>query len=243
MKPIIILVDPQLGENIGMVARAMGNCDLSELRLLNPRDGWPNEMAVRASAGAETILENTKVFETFQDAIADLTHVVATTARHRRLEKIVFTAKEMADDLIKSAYQKAGIVFGPEKYGLSNDHLSLCNAVVQIPTKSDFSSLNLAQTVLICAYEWYQAVQTNPKGNFKNREGTPASRLEVNLFLEHLENSLEASDFFRPAHKKKRMLQNLRNIFQRIDLTEQEVRTLRGVIRSLEEGPHASPRN
>ncbi len=238
--PAIILVEPQLGENIGMAARAMGNCGLSDLRLVNPRDGWPNEMAIRASAGAEFILDKVKVFTTFSEAIADLTYVAATTARPRRLEKHVFTAKEMAPHLLEKTDQKTGIVFGPEKYGLSNDHISLCNAAIKIPTMEEFSSLNLAQTVLICAYEWYQAIQTSSLLSFKNREGKLATHTDINLFLEHLESALDHAQFFRPAHKKKRMVHNLRSIFQRLDLTEQEVRTLRGVIRALENPPPTS---
>lgn len=232
-KPVIILLEPQLGENIGMAARAMGNCGLHELRLVNPREEWPNEQALRAAAGAAFVVEKAKVFTTLSAAVADLDYIVATTVRSRRLEKNVFTAKELALNMKAHASRKTGILFGPEKYGLSNDHISLCNAVLCIPTDVACSSLNLAQAVLLCAYEWYQSLSQEIPKRFTNREGILASKEEVTGFLEHLIVALEEKEFFRPPHKKKRMTQNLCNIFQRIDLTQQETRTLRGVVRAL----------
>jgi tRNA/rRNA methyltransferase len=236
MKLVIILVEPQMGENIGLAARAMGNFDLLELRLVNPRDPWPNPKAVQASAGADFILDKAEIFSSTREAMADLDYVFATTLRPRRMEKKVFSAKQMPKVIQKTFSQKAGILFGPEKAGLSNEDISLCNGIITIQTVPSFSSLNLAHSVALCAYEWHQSKSKKLLQDFKNKSGKKASKGEVNLFLSHLEEELDKTDFLLPAHKRERMVWNLRSIFERIELTEQEVRTLRGIIKSLSLG-------
>ncbi len=235
--PVIILVEPQLGENIGLAARAMGNFGLSELRLVNPRDPWPNPMATQASAGADFIIDKAVIFSSTRDAMADLDYVFATTLRPRRMEKKVFSAAQMPTIIQETSSQKVGILFGPEKAGLSNEDISLSNGIIQIATVPTFSSLNLAHSVALCAYEWYRSSAQKTPLNFKNKSGKKASKEEVNLFLAHLEEALDETEFLLPAHKRDRMVWNLRSIFERIELTEQEVRTLRGVVRSLSRTP------
>lgn len=238
MTPIIILHRPQLGENIGMVARAMGNFGAHDLRLIQPRDGWPSDSALRASAGADWIVEKATVWQNLKDAIKNVHFLVGTTARNRRLEKNVFTPQELVAAL--NPKETVAFLFGEEQCGLSNEELSLVNAVIRIPTDPKFSSLNLAQSVLLCLYEFRKKASVSPHQTiqFKNKSGELATFQEILGFLEHLEYSLDQKQFFRPTHKKKKMVHNLRNIFQRIDLTAQEVRTLRGVIRALESKRH-----
>lgn len=231
--PVIILVEPQLGENIGLVARAMGNFGLSELRLVNPRDPWPNPKAVQASAGADFVLDKVEIFASTREAMADLDYIFATTLRPRRMEKKVFSAHQVPSVVQETSSQRPGILFGPEKAGLSNEDISLSNGIITIETVSSFSSLNLAHSVALCAYEWYQSRLTKSLQDFKNKSGKKALKEEVNLFLAHLEEALDETDFLLPSHKRERMIWNLRSIFERIELTEQEVRTLRGVVRSL----------
>jgi tRNA/rRNA methyltransferase len=235
--PVIILVCPQLGENIGMAARAMWNCGFKHLRLVNPRDGWPNEQALKASAGGTSLIENAQVFKSTEEAIADLEYVYATTARPRFMVKPVMDAYKAAQDFENQRFQKVGILFGAEKSGLSNEDVGRSNAIIEIHLNPEFSSLNLAQAVLIVAYEFYNVTQRqHAKDQNKNRGNLEiASRKDVNDFCHHLEVELEDHGFFYPEHKKNIMVQNLRNIFQRMPLTAQEVRTLRGMIRALTE--------
>ena len=156
-KPIIILDHPQMGENIGAVARAMMNCELSELRLVAPRDGWPNQKAYPMASGADQILDDAQVFETFQDAIADCHYTYAMTARLRDMNKPTYSPRQLMTELMPKKTGKTAFIFGAERSGLSNEDISLCTAIVEVPLNPEFSSLNLAQAVLLCAYEFYLA--------------------------------------------------------------------------------------
>lgn len=224
--PIIILVNPQMGENIGAVARVMGNFALSELRIVFPRDGWPNEKAVAMAAGAEAILSDAKIYASTREAIADLEIVFATTIRGRDMVKPVVTAREAVSQFTS----KTGILFGPERSGLSNDDTALSSAILSIPTNPAFSSLNLAQAVAICCYEWFQ-LQEKPAAD---KERQLAEKQEVLAMITHLETALETREFFKVPEMKERMRRNIENIFTRNQLTSQEVQTLRGIIACLE---------
>ena len=232
--PAIILVNPQLGENIGAAARVMGNFHLSDLRIVDPRDGWPNPRARPMSAGAfdENVVK-VSVFETLEQAIADLTFVMATTARPRGVVKPVTDARGAADYAARQG-SKAGVMFGPEAAGLSNDHIALADIIVTYPVNRDFSSLNLAQAVGVFCHAW----GARGEGRVSDFEGVeePAKREDLVRMLEHLEDELHASGFFHPASKTQLMTQNIRNAFTRAQWTEQEVRTFRGAIKALAHG-------
>jgi tRNA/rRNA methyltransferase len=234
--PAIILVGPQLGENIGMAARAMLNCGLSDLRLVKPRDGWPNADAVAASADAELVIENTRVYQTTGDAIADLELVFATTARPRDMTKRVVTPGQASQELhtFIEGGGKAGVLFGREAKGLVNDDVALADAVLSVPLNPSFSSLNLAQAVYTIGYEWIrQGDQTPPSEISSPKDTRPGTKLELGHLFEHLEAELDDSGFLRIAQKRPTMVRNLRNMFGRANLTAQEIQTLRGVITSL----------
>ena len=236
--PAIILVEAQMAENIGMVARAMLNSELYDLRLVRPRDGWPNVRAYPPSSGADVVLDKVQVFDTTKDAIADLGHVFATTARARDMSKDVFTPKLAASQIHEMANGgvKSGVLFGREAWGLNNDDVALADSILMVPLNPAFSSLNLAQAVLLIGYEWYQ-VNVGPEqkqGVFEIRNDTrPATKEELVGFFEHLESELDESGFLRVAAKRPNMVRNLRNLFNRARMTEQEVRTMRGVVASL----------
>jgi tRNA/rRNA methyltransferase len=235
--PVIVLVAPQMGENIGMVARAMANFGLNRLRIVAPRDGWPNEKARAASSGAVAIVDAASVHATLADAVADLQFLYATTARPRDMLKPVVRPKEAAAGLrARSARGIAtGILFGRERTGLENDEVALAQAILTFPVDPAFASLNLAQAVLLVAYEWMQAggegaarpVPAPP-------ELLPASAADLEGLHTHLENALEEARYFRVAEKREHMTQGLRNIFAKANLTEPEVRALRGAIAALE---------
>ncbi len=241
--PVIILVEPQLGENIGMAARAMLNCGLVDLRLVRPRDGWPSDEAAAAAAGADEVLERARLFETTNEAIADLNLVFATTARARDMTKRIVTPGQAANEIRAAGDTPgdtewlAGVLFGPEAKGLTNDDLALCDAVVMAPVNPAFSSLNLAQAVFCIGYEWVLAGLDGPASELAApKETRAAAKAELLGLFEHLERELDASGFLRVTEKRPVMVRNLRNIFQRSGLTEQEIRTLRGVITSLVSG-------
>jgi len=234
--PAIILIEPQMGENIGTAARAMLNCGLTDLRLVRPRDGWPNPKAVPTASGAAAVLDNVRVFERTEDAIADLGVVYATTARLRDQLKPVVTPRRAAAEMRAhhAAGVAAGILFGPERTGMTNDDVALADAVLNVPLNPAFSSLNLAQAVLLVAYEWFTAGDTTPERRLDYEEDAPPASKEqlVNLF-EHLEEALDAGHFFRVPEKKPSMQRNIRAFLQRARLSEQEVRTLHGMIVAL----------
>lgn len=234
--PVFILVEPQLGENIGMAARAMLNCGLDRLRLVKPRDGWPNESAVAASADAHAVIDAVDVFDSTEDAVADLGFVLATTARPRDMTVRVLAprhaVRELAD--IRNSGADVGILFGRESKGLKNDDIVLSDAIVTAPLNPAFSSLNLAQAVFCLAYEWRLLEDETPADELAVPKSTrPANKDELIGFFEHLERELDASGFLRVTEKRPVMVRNLRNLFERAGLTEQEVRTLRGVVASL----------
>ena len=245
--PVIVLVEPQLGENIGMAARAMLNCRLTELRLVKPRDGWPRDEATAAAAGADEVVEGARVFDTTADAVADLERVFATTARTRDMTQRILTPRQAGAEIrdfmagARSGGQeeiKAGVLFGREAKGLKNDDLALCDAVVMAPVNPAFSSLNLAQAVFCIGYEWLLAGLGDGKDGGGGRlamakETRPANKAELERLFEHLEEELDASGFLHVAEKRPGMVRNIRNMLQRAGLTEQEVRTLRGIITSL----------
>jgi tRNA/rRNA methyltransferase len=235
LPPAIILVEPQLAMNIGTAARAMANCGLFDLRLVRPRPSWPSEMARRASSGAEAILEKAGLFETTQEAIADLERVYATTGRSRKLVKTIVTPKRAAAEIHEAARLglRSGLLYGPERTGLENDDLALADAVIAVPLNPDFSSLNLAQAVLVTAYEWYQSVGDRPEIQLAMGDGKPATKADLEGFFRHLETELDDCGFLRVAEKRPGMLRNIRNIFQRAQLTTQEVRTLHGIVTEL----------
>jgi tRNA/rRNA methyltransferase len=244
--PAIVLVEPQLGENIGTAARAMANFGLSDLRLVSPRDGWPSSMAVKAASGADWVIDGARVFGSVAEAVADLTLVYATTARTRDMVKPVVTPEEAAAAMRErlGSGRGAGVLFGRERTGLTNDDVAFADAILMAPVNPAFASLNLAQAVLLVGYEWFK---TGPLsygdeavgGGALTETGMrmpgtwPATKEDVLGFFEHLERELDASGFLRPPEKRPAMVRNLRNLFQRCGLTEQDVRTLRGVVASL----------
>lgn len=235
--PAIILVRPQLGENIGTAARAMANFGLNDLRLVTPRDGWPSEKARAAASGADWVIDGARVFDSLEEAIEDLTLVLATTARSRDMVKLVETPKSgvvrLAAEIAKG--QKAGVLFGAEKAGLKNDDVALADAVLAVPVNPGFASLNLAQAVLLIGYEWFGreggGVDAAPKLHLG--ETRPATKGELVGLFEHLERELDEAGFLKPVEKRPSMVRSIRNLFQREGLTEQDVRTLRGVVSSL----------
>jgi tRNA/rRNA methyltransferase len=234
--PVVILVEPQLAENIGMAARAMANFGLAELRLVAPRDGWPNESARAAAVGAVQLLDEARVFASAREAIADLHYVVATTARPRGQMKCVLLPEEALRDATVRARdgQRIGILFGRERTGLENDEVSLADALVTFPVDPNFASLNLAQAVLLIGYEWAR-VSARGLPQPARKQTPPASREAILGLFNHVEAELEAAQFY-PPDKKPVMARNMRDMFHRMSLTEQDIRTWRGAIRALAEG-------
>lgn len=235
--PAIILSHPQLGENIGAAARVMLNFGLSDLRLVNPRDGWPNEKANIMAVGAIDILRNARVFERTEDAVADLGFVVVTTGRDRLMSKRVLTPEEAVGELAVEvkADRRCGVLFGAERTGVTNEEVILCDAILTVPTNPEFMSLNLAQSVAIVAYEWWKNTREKPdfKLPAKFRRTHLANKEDLVGFFEHLEGELDRTEFLFPPEKREGMVQNLRNMWHRAELTYQEVQTLRGIIRAL----------
>ena len=236
--PVVILVGPQLGENIGAAARAMLNAGLTQMRLVNPRDGWPNEKAIAAAAGAEALLTEARLFHSAAEAVGDLTRVYATTARHREMIKPVVTAPQAALELRQAVGrgERVGLMFGPERAGLTNDDLTLADTLITVPLNPGFSSLNLAQAVLILSYEWFQAGEAAEARRLVTNATRPGTREELLNFFAHLEAALDAVGYFKTAEKRPAMVRTIRNLFARAELTEQEIRTLHGIVKELKEG-------
>lgn len=233
--PAIILDHPQMGENIGAAARAMLNFGFHDLRLVAPRDGWPNQSAIDMSSGALDMMPPVQVFETLPAAIKDLHHVYATTARRRDMVKPVFTPRGAAADAqarLQSG-QKTGLVFGRERTGLENDDLALCQAIITVPTNPEFSSINLAQSVLLVAYEWQMTQDNTPAYDLPAGSSFPAENAQLMELFERLENELETHNFFRSAGLKPTMVRNIRTLLTRAQMTDQEVRTFHGIISAL----------
>lgn len=219
-----------------MVARAMWNCGLADLRLVNPRDGWPSDKARASASGADIVIDNAQVFDSTEQAIADLDFILATTARPRDMTKGVFTPESAAEELRAhaNASGKSGVLFGRESSGLDNDDIALADAAITVPLNPDFTSLNLAQAVLLIGYEWFKWADKTPSHEFSVPDDTrPAERQEVLMMLEHLETELDARGFLRPPEKRPVMVRNIRNVFWRAGFTEKEVRTFRGIITAL----------
>ncbi len=236
--PVVILVEPQLGENIGMAARAMGNFALTQLRLVNPRDGWPNIAARRAAAGADHIIENVRLFATLDEAIADLDLVFATTARSHDQAKPVMGPEGAAREIQGhvAAGGKAGILFGRERAGLTNEEVARANRIITYPVNPGFASLNLAQAVLLMGYEWFKLITSGALPFSMPERSERASQHQMEAFFENLVRELDRVEFLRPVEKRETMLVNLRNIFFRMEPTKQDVHTLHGVIMAIAEG-------
>ena len=235
----MVLVRPQLGENIGAAARAMLNGGLSDLRLVQPREPWPSARALAAASGADAVVDEARLYPTLEAAVADLRLVYASTARPRDIVKPVLTPREAAAAM-RSARgggsvpgEGCGVVFGPERTGLDNDEVALADAVLNVPLNPSYASLNLAQAVMLVAYEWFQSGLEEPRPRRFDRRKPAATKAELAALLEHLELELDAAGFFLPTAKRPGMVRNLRNVFTRAALTEQEVRTLHGVVTTL----------
>ena len=233
-KPIIVLVRPQLGENIGKAARAMLNFGLTELRLVEPRDGWPNPAAGPAASGADVVLERAQVFATTAEAVADCSHVYATTVRKRGVTKPVLTPEEAAK-AIHTQPGRSAILFGPERSGLETSDVALARAIITVPINPEFGSLNLAQAVILIAYEWSKSrslVQPTEEDLLP-----PASQKEVEGLIEHFTKLLEPRGYFRPESRAEATRTTLRTVLTKPGWNHLEIRTLRGVLSSLEKLP------
>jgi len=233
--PVVVLVRPQLADNVGAVARAMANGGLFHLRLVAPRDGWPQEKAWRMASGADRLLDAATVHPTVGDAVADLHHVFATCPRPRHINKPVMTARGAAAALreICGRGLRAGLLFGPERAGLNNDDMAHADALIRYPLNPDFMSLNLAQAVMVMAYEWWTADDPTPPRVLMTNETRVATKGRLDNFLEHLTDQLDACGFLRNAPKRPGMVRNIRHFFERGEVTEQELRTLHGIVTEL----------
>ena len=236
--PAVILVGTQLGENVGSAARAMLNFGLTDLRLVRPKCGWPNAKALSAASGATEVLNRLQLFERVEDAAADLHRLYATTARAREIAKPVLSAHEavQAGRGAEAAGLRVGFLFGPERTGLANDELVLADAVLSVPVNPEFFSLNLAQAVLLVAYEWFQSAAALPPRQATPPAGRPATKGELDQLLEHLVVELDETEFFRVAERRPSLIRTLRLIFARADLHEPDIHLLRGVIKQLAQG-------
>jgi len=247
--PSVLLMSPQIADNIGMAARAMGNFGLDDLRVIEPRDGWPSEKARAVASGAAALIDSAGLYDTLPEAIGDLQWVCATTARQRDMRKPVLTPAQAADELHRrtAAGQRCGILFGRERNGLESDEIADCDAVVMIPVRPDFASLNLAQAVLLLGYEWLKTGDAASLGRVTTYEtpletgvylkhDQPATKQELLGLYEHLEAELERLGFFNPSTRRHVVVRNVRNMFGRMSPTEQEVRTLRGIVATLANG-------
>jgi tRNA/rRNA methyltransferase len=236
--PIVVLVEPQLGENIGAAARAMANFGLSQLRLVNPRQGWPNDKALMMATGAGRVLDGAMLYPTLAAAIADCSYVLATTARAHDQAKPVIGPAEAAELMAPriGAGENIAVLFGRERNGLENDEVALADAIVTLPVNRAFASLNLAQAVVIVAYEWFKLARAGKLPFAMPNKSAPAPKQQLLAFFETVERELEKVEFFRPPDKRETMQINLRNIFSRMQPTQQDIRTLHGVIMAIAEG-------
>jgi tRNA/rRNA methyltransferase len=235
-QPAIILVKPQLGENIGKAARAMLNFGLTEMRIVDPRDGWPNPAAGPTAAGADIVLENAKLFDTTAEAVADCSHIYATTVRKRGMTKEVLTPVAAAEDMA-AASGKCAILFGPERSGLEIIDVELARKIITVPINSEFASLNLAQAVVLVAYEISKHSNATVQPTLQKAKPQPAPQLELDRLYEHMERALEKTGYFYPPDRAPATKITLRNMITKPGWTNEEVQTLRGVLSSLE-NPH-----
>ena len=228
-----ILVRPQIGENIGSVARAIKNFNIKHLRLVNPRCSWPNQKALATSVGAKDILKNAKVYDSLEKSIGDLDTIFASSSRIRKVNKKIITVSNLKKKIGKS--RKIGILFGPEASGLSNDEISCADFLVKIPSNRKFSSLNLSHSAIIFCFELFKHFskkETNYKTGYKS---ALAKKSEVNKFLSFIIQGLDKKGFLQPDHKRQSMVRNINNIFHRLNLSEQEIRILLGIFSTLNE--------
>ncbi len=233
-QPAFVLIRPQMGENIGAAARAMWNFGLDRMRIAAPRDGWPNQSAVAMASGAGRLLDEAVLTASTAEAIADCDYVYATTARPRELTKPVFTPQAALADARDriAAGQKVAVMFGPERAGMENDDIARANAIISVPVNPEFASLNLAQCVLLCAYEWQRATVETPALRTQ-LQGDWATQVEIEKLSENYENTLDRAGFFFPEHKAANMKMNLRNLWSRMTLTRADVQMLHGVMRQM----------
>jgi len=242
-RPVVVLVRPQLAENIGMAARAMLNCGLDELRLVSPDEPPDHPRAIAAATHADGVLRAARVFATLDEAVGDLHTVFATCPRRRGMVKEVVTPRAAAAQMrvLSAAGGRPGILFGPERTGLESDEVSVAEVQVSIPLNPGFNSLNLAQAVLVMGYEWWQAANQTPERELVANRAVPATKSELLGFFARLEGALDACGFLRDPEMRPTMVRNIRAIFQRAGLMRHEVNTLQGVVTGLTERPHASP--
>ena len=228
-----ILIRPQMGENIGSVARAIKNFNIKHLRIVNPRCPWPNQKALATSVGAKDILKSTKVYNSIEKSIGDLDIIFASTSRKRRINKKIISILDLKNKVKKK--RKIGILFGPEASGLSNDEISYANYLVKIPTNKKFCSLNLSHSAIIFCFEFFQYF-SNKKSIYKSGyKSVAAKKSGVNKFLRFIVSRLDKKGFLQPDHKRKSMIRNISNIFHRINLSEQEIRILLGIFSTINE--------
>ena len=235
-RPVIVLVRPQLGENIGKAARAMLNFGLTELRLVAPRDGWPNPDAGPSAAGADAVLDQAQIYDTLAEAVADCAHVYATTVRKRGVTKPVVTPEEAAR-AIHGAQGRSAVVFGPERSGLETEEVALCRTILTVPINPDFASLNLAQAVILVAYEWSKGSDTELVQPTEEELLPPAPQEELEGMIAQFEALLETAGYFFPPDRAPATRRTLRNLLTKPGWNHLEVRTLRGVLSSLAD-PH-----
>ncbi len=237
IKPAIILVRPQRGENIGKAARAMYNFGLTDLRLVAPRDGWPNPDAGPSAAGAGVVIDEAKVFETVEEAVADCTHVYATTVRERGMPKAVVTPAEAAKQMhgMISGGERPAILFGPERSGMTNADVALADTILTAPVNPDYGSLNLAQAVILVSYEFFQRGDATPEHQPSHPEGL-ADKAEIVGLMEHIEGELEQKGYFRSEGRRDSQRRTIRNLIQNAGFSSQEVQTMRGIVKALAKG-------
>ena len=237
--PAIVLVRPQLGENIGKAARAMLNFGLTEMRLVSPRDGWPNPDAGPAASGADIVLEQAQVFDSVADAVADCAHVYATTVRKRGVTKPVLTPEQAAGEIVTQEGRSA-LLFGPERSGLETEDVALARAILTVPINPEFGSLNLAQAVILAAYEWskHRDLAMPPQEDLL----PPAPQEDLEGLIGHFEQLLEPKGYFFPESRAEATRLTLRNVLTKPGWNHLEVRTLRGVLSSLSRPPRGTPR-
>lgn len=238
--PTILLIDPQLDENIGTVARAMLNCGLTDLRLVRPRKEWLNEKTIGAACGADEILKTAKICRSVKEASSDLSTLYATTARGRDMVTYVVTpreaAKEARDNSLKG--EKSGFMFGAERTGLKNEELTLADKIVRVPLNPAFCSLNLAQAVLLLGYEWYQSGDATDANRLVKAGQKKADKNMLHCFYDRLDIVLEDQGFFQVPEKRDIMMNKIRNMFNRADLREAEINILHGMVTALLDAPH-----
>src|ERR1700709_173235 len=236
--PVVILVEPQLGENIGMAARAMGNFGLARVRIVNPRGGWPNVHARRAASGADHILDQVELFDTVEQAVADCTLLFATTARAHDQAKPVIGPQQAAQQVVHeiAASGPVGLLFGSARAGLLNEEVALSDYIITFPVNPAFASLNLAQAVLLMGYEWFKLATADALPFAMPERSERASQHQMQAFFDNLVRELDRVEFLRPAEKRDTMLVNLRNIFSRMEPTKQDMHTLHGVVMAIADG-------